>query len=319
MVVASSIDNRTQAVPIITSNGFDPSTTTSLVSRSRTQNRKHLTRSASWSPAAQVEDPNAAAFTFSEDDLIPTDDWAATSARLAAIGPPPPLPGEPAPLQPESPAKTSETSQDSKITISRTLLVSEQQRNQPVPVETNPSRTQQTSGSIPQIPSGLRQVVAEADADHRQHNLHPGEGGTRHGPTNPAVRAMQQEKEDVDRRATLTREKSFRSREPSGMVATLSRSASFFSRKPRDSTTDTQTSSGSVTPTRKRPSGPLLKSFSNTNIPSLARTELPIRPLSMVPPPATGEQASKSATQTVFRRKDELWNAFRALESEYHK
>lgn len=197
--------------------------------------------------------------------------------------------------------------------------MSEQQRSQPAQIESNPPRTQQASGTIPQIPSGLRQVVAEADADYRQHNSNPGEGGIRHGSTTPAVRVMQQEKEDVDRRSTLTREKSFRSREPSGMVATLSRSASFFSRKPRDSTNDTQTSSGSVTPTRKRPSGPLLKSFSNTNIPSLARTELPIRPLSMVPPPITGEQASKSATQTAFRKKDELWNAFRALESEYHK
>ena len=352
---------------------------------SSAQSRVHLARSASWSPAAHMEDPNSVAFTFFEDDLLPHDDWSKSEASLANTRtphqllrefkryPPDVIPGRPA----------VEPAQESKITISRTLLVSEQQRAQTIEAErTLPP----PSPSLPPLePHSAPLFTALAsenkhrpqprkheweESDHRsttanvstkdiqtdkevsvrnksnlvQRESHNGivtsaevkaalpdngdlnrnipdkadmEMDNDRATMNP-VQGPRSDKEDFIRGVTLVREPSLRAREPSTLASTLARSVSFFGRKSKDATKDTKSSSRPITPTKKL-SRPLLKSFSSNSIPALARSDLPFRPLSVVMPLQSGVQTLKTTVQPSSKTRDELWNAFRALDAEYNK
>jgi len=383
MVVSAQSNESMQAPSSIATDQHASILPTDQTRLRSTQSRVHLARSASWSPAAHVEDPNSVAFTFFEDDLLPQDDWLKSEARLANIGPPPQMPREfkryPPDVIPNKPAV--EPAQESKITISRTLLVSEQQSSQTIELERTTSIRSPSSPPLRPILSAPTSVLAFENKPRFQHRPQ-GEEDSQHLPAanvpvedtradndvpvrnrpdpvekesppkvvtsaqvmvtraenddlvsdvpNPAeletendkitmgVKGPRPEKEEPVRGVPLSREPSLRAREPSTLVSTLARSVSFFGRRPKDATKDTRPSSRPITPTKKR-SNALLKSFSSNNIPSLARSDLPLRPLSVVIPPPPPVQTSKAAAHSFSKTRDELWNAFRALDAEYSK
>lgn len=385
MVISPRSNEPMQATSTIATARHAPIRPTDEPRLRSSQSRVHLARSASWSPAAHVEDPNSVAFTFFEDDLLPQDDWSISEARLANIGPPPLMPREFKRYPPDV-IPAVEPAQESKITISRTLLVSEQQRAQTQTIEAertlsppSPSLSPTKSLSAPlctvlksenklrsqtlqheQVETDYRSTANVPAKDVRPDKKDSGrslsdtiekegrDGITTSVPLVEAMRADKEylvrdvpsmagtgtdsgratmkpvqgprpDKEDLVRELPLLREPSLRAHEPSTLASTLARSVSFFGRKSKDATTkDIRPSSRPMTPTKKR-SSPLLKSFSSNSIPSLARSDLPLRPLSVVIPLQPGMQTSQPAVQTSSKTRDELWNAFRALDAEYNK
>ncbi|KAL9055618.1 MAG: hypothetical protein Q9162_003428 [Coniocarpon cinnabarinum] len=308
---------------------------------------EELPRPASFTSLPQAPEPADAPFTFSEDDLVPTKtSWSDPSSqddlRTALHGP----------EARKSPAhvysKPPHTSPDSRITVQRTVLVQAQAtRGNPPPSTATDNRPSQPA--LPMKAPGNEDPASPSDAEtfSRTKLTKSLSFARKTKQAREASRSPEKSSNDPQNgqisttpiASATTRAGRFFSRETSTRVPkaqeeahkdeksiarSISRGRSKLSKRSAKTFVTTsnekpaETTNGSVVETTKKPATPLLKSFSNSSIPSLATTtgETPaVPPL----PINIGSGNSAVGQERSSKRTDDLWSVFRALDSDFAK
>ena len=293
------------------------------------------------------EEDLSGAFSFSEEDLIPAkSNWPSRPPDnfYNPNGPSHDL----SPSSPNLYSTSPEVPADSKITVSRALLISEQlaqQRSAPQPPseETTGLTYQGSSGrrSPPRSRTLSRTLTSLSNRRSRlSRNSSPEKPSSTNKNSNiqseneaangitvsqkPSVKRRSWRTSKVDSQPPPSDDKS--------SDGTVSRSRSLLTRRGRPSTNpfgSLRPFSGSekaaaiespletVSP-KKRPATPLPLSFSNSSLPSLAH---PGQANQNIPPlPGTVQsEYLRHATSQIPKKKDELWNVFRTLDGDFQK
>ena len=294
-----------------------------------------FSRSASQpnlSPHAKRKHPDDM-FSFSEEDLIPgQSSWATQSSSgpfdsYAASHD----------LSPSSStlySKSPDVPADSKITVSRAVLISEQQRLNRALDPAEESATAAIRSQSPPRPRGLSRTFTNFSS--RKPRLSRTSSPEKVETVTKKYDASKDSerphtsgsKPSLKRRSWRTQDQSASSNgtdeAPSGNLPSRSRSllnrhgkgyptpfTSFFKATGSDSSPQRPLSP-------KRPATPLPKSFSNSSLPSMSSggaDAFDVPPL----PGTMSLDTYKPATTYIPKKKDELWNAFRTLDGDFQK
>lgn len=313
--------------------------------------RAQLPRSASspqvsseFSKGKGKEDNMSGAFTFSEEDLLPAkSSWP--SRPPDEIYEPTELGHDLSPSSSTLYSKSPEIPPDSKITVSRALLISEQQAQERSSEETTDAANQVSSGrqspqrsralsrtltSLSNRKSRLSQNSSPEKLTSTYSNRHPVShisGETVNGsaaPQKSSVKRRSWRSSKSDATTTPSEEK------PAD--GTISRTRSILNRRSKGSTkpfgsllqfSGSDRAVGSQSPPRaaspkQRPATPLTQSFSNSNLPSLGSEDLQNQRIPPLPGTIQTEHL-RHTTSYIPKKRDELWNAFRALDGDFQK
>ena len=288
---------------------------------------------------------NDDAFSFSEDDLIPSQsDWPlgrSTSDRSDHFDDDLQRPA----LTSDTFRKPKDSDRDSRITVSRALLISERQQQHEqdetsaqfggsaTPSPSRPKGLTRTLTSLGRKAKSARnasrspekQQKAETASTELQKALlnNATKSGMAHDserpPTGDKRRSIQSEPENTKKGDRTPREGLSRSR---SLLGRRQRKSSFGSYLKFSGSSSPPTAASPTvrpsSPSQKEPS-PLQKSFSNHHLPRLNTSD---RGRPAVPPlPSTlhGESPRTRSRSPAQRKKDDLWGVFRTLDGDFQK
>lgn len=277
-------------------------------------------------------------FSFSEDDLIPkTTDWPRKTSTEYYGHNKQSEDADPSATSVNVYSKSPERTSGSKITVQRTHLVSEEQEQQ----ERQRREREENIEALPLVQQGERQRVHAENQNNATESISPSKTPrlsrtwtnlslnsrlSRAGSRSPE-RAVAYSKpangsdsiptgindrshNDDSKRHSLTASSlAGEPKEEKEPVNLLSRSRSLLGRRTKGRLGDSPS---------RRPAAPLLKSFSNSNLPSLNFFERFSSSTPPVPAGANGDQYRMVPTP-LSRGKDELWGVFRTLDADYAK
>lgn len=284
--------------------------------------RSEIPRAASYTQFPPIQDPNELSFTFSEEDLVPSaTSWTNHGPYETSE------PGTPEDeISHLSYNRSGSIPGDSKITVSRTLLVTEQP-------DARQSHDPGVSRSpIVSSPRGVRSRSSSFDNfNHKPKVPPPASISPERGQARQAIRpGADRAKQDFDTVNVLGERNTNRNQEY-GIIArdvtksrgTLSRKDSLFGKKSRTSISsflkfaEPSLSARPSSPI-KRPSIPPQRSFSSSTLPSFAtsnRVGASAAPL----PGLISADKFRVANPSAAKKKDELWSVFRTLDGDFQK
>lgn len=283
--------------------------------------RSEILRPASSTNFALLQDPNEFSFTFSEEDLVPSD------TSWLSVGP----------EEPELDTPEDEISNilwkrpgiipgDSKITVSRTLLVTEQPDARQghdyglssLPYGSNSQRVPSESTPFNNFSRNIRvSPPASISSERRQaRNL-------ARSPGNLANQESHTMNVLGERSVNHIQEKPSIAWGATDSLGTLSRKDSFLGRKSRNSISsflkfaEPSLSARPSSPI-KRPSTPPQRSFSSSTLPSFA-TGIRVGASAAPLPSLISADKFRVAHPSAATKKDELWSVFRTLDGDFQK
>lgn len=295
--------------------------TSSRVIPPNAHRRGELLRPASSTNFAPLQDPNEFSFTFSEEDLVPSDtSWLSDGSNEPELDTP----------EDEIPnifcSRPGNIPGDSKITVSRTLLVTEQpdarQRHDygliGLPYGSNPHRVQNLSKPFNDVSRDPKVSPPDSISTERKQ-------------ARTLVRAAgNQAKQESDTISVLgersvnhLQEKASIAWGASNSLATLSRKDSFFGRRSRNSISSflkfaEPSSSARPSSPIKRPATPPRRSLSSSTLPSFA-TGNRVGASAALLPGLTSADKFRVVHPSAATKKDELWSVFRTLDGDFQK
>ncbi|KAI9726167.1 MAG: hypothetical protein M1828_001840 [Chrysothrix sp. TS-e1954] len=297
------------------------------------------------SVSRRPESTNDDAFSFSEDDLIPNQtDWLSAQPDSNSYTNLDTNLARPA-LTSDTYKKPKDSQRDSRITVSRALLISEQKERDDV--DEGPSRPDSSATPSPPRTRGLTRTLTNLGRKSkvpRNASRSPEKQQRTENASNELQRALMNNAiksgvaADSDESATSNKRRSMPPGPESSKKTdkasrdTLHRSRSLLGRRQRTSSFGSylKFSGSSSPPTAASPTArpsspsqkdvsPLQKSFSNHNLPKLnttARSRPSIPPLSRR---GDGEGTRVRSRSPVQRKKDDFWGVFRTLDGDFQK
>lgn len=275
-----------------------------------------------------ADEPDTAgdfSFSFNEEDLIPKKTSWSGNYRNDFYEPV----VDPADLSDSSStfySRAPDLPADSKITVQRTLYVSEQQKaaQQNGAAAKPPSRLTRTQSDQNDVEVQARpekKAITNFARKQRPARMSENRLDGPDEPRKPRVVVADGAGAARDKSAAAEDRSSHREEKVSSFRRTRSLLGRRNKAQPPESRQDRLNGSAPGTPPRnpspsKRPMTPMLKTLSN---PSFSSFGLSGRRSTEIPPMPPGVDADKYRGSSAARKKDELWSAFRSLDSDASK